>query len=78
VTTIIKTGQSRLQSFIEAWANVAIGFAINFIANLCIFPLFGFHISLSDNFIMGLLYTGISVVRSYAIRRWFNGFRSRS
>ena len=30
------------------------------------------HISLSDNLLMGLIYTLISVVRSYVIRRWFN------
>jgi hypothetical protein len=64
--------QTKLGSFIEAMLNVAIGFSINFVANLCIFPLFGMHISLSDNFLMGLIYTVISVVRSYAIRRWFN------
>jgi len=64
--------QSRLGSFIEAWINVLIGFGINFLANLLIFPIFGFHITLSENFVMGLLYTGISVARSYCIRRWFN------
>jgi hypothetical protein len=64
--------QSRLGSLIEAWINVAIGFGINFLANLLIFPLFGFHITLSENLVMGLLYTGISVARSYCIRRWFN------
>jgi hypothetical protein len=65
--------QSKLGSFIEAWVNVAIGFSINFAANLLIFPMFGMHISLSNNFLMGCIYTLISVVRSYAIRRWFNG-----
>lgn len=64
--------QTRLGSFIEAWINVAIGFSINFAANLLIFPLFGMHISLSNNFLMGLIYTAISVARSYVIRRWFN------
>lgn len=64
--------QTRLGSFIEAWINVAIGFGINFIANLLIFPLFGFHITLGENFVMGILYTAISVARSYTIRRWFN------
>jgi hypothetical protein len=64
--------QTKLGSFIEAWVNVLIGFTINYIANLLIFPLFGFHISLLDNLYMGLLYTLISVVRSYCIRRWFN------
>jgi hypothetical protein len=64
--------QTKLGSFIEAWVNVLIGFTINYIANLLIFPLFGFHISLLDNLYMGLLYTLISVARSYCIRRWFN------
>jgi hypothetical protein len=64
--------QTRLGSFIEAWINVAIGFAINFCANLLILPLIGFHISVSQNLFIGVLYTVISVARSYAIRRWFN------
>jgi hypothetical protein len=64
--------QTRLGSFYEACMNILIGFTINYFANLLIFPLFGFHISHGANFVMGLLYTAISLVRSYAIRRWFN------
>ncbi len=64
--------QTRLGSFIEAWINVAIGFAINFCANLLILPLIGFHISIGQNLFIGVLYTVISVARSYVIRRWFN------
>jgi hypothetical protein len=64
--------QTRLGSLIEAFINVLIGFSINFVANLVIFPFFGFHITLGDNFVLGLLYTIISIARSYVIRRWFN------
>lgn len=64
--------QTRLGSFIEAWINVAIGFSINFVANLLILPLVGFHISVGQNLFIGVLYTIISVARSYVIRRWFN------
>jgi len=64
--------QTRLGSFIEACINIVIGFVINFCMNLIILPLFGFHITLLDNFYMGLLYTIVSIVRSYVIRRWFN------
>lgn len=64
--------QTRLESLIEALFNVLIGFTINYFANLLIFPLFGFHISPGANFVMGVLYTFISIARSYAIRRWFN------
>lgn len=66
--------QTRLSSFIESWVNVFIGFWINFFANLLILPLFGFHISLANNLLMGILYTSISVARSYCIRRWFNSY----
>ena len=64
--------QTRLGSFIEACINVAIGFAINFVANLVILPLIGFNISVGQNLFIGVLYTVISVLRSYAVRRWFN------
>lgn len=64
--------QSRLGSLVEAIINTVIGFSINYIANLCIFPLFGLHISLMDNLLMGFIYTAISVIRSYCVRRWFN------
>lgn len=63
--------QTRLGSLIEVCINILIGFWINFFMNLIIFPFFGFHISLSDNLLMGLIYTGISVARGYVVRRWF-------
>jgi hypothetical protein len=64
--------QTRVGSLIEAFMNVAIGFGINMCANFLILPLIGFHITLSQNLFIGVLYTGISVARSYVIRRWFN------
>lgn len=64
--------QTRLGSFIEAVINVAIGFGINFGANLLILPLIGFQITVGQNLFIGVLYTLISVARSYIVRRWFN------
>ena len=64
--------QTKLGSFYEACINVAIGFVINYCANLVILPLFGFHVGLADNFYIGLLYTVVSVIRSYVVRRWFD------
>ena len=64
--------QTKIGSFVESLINVVVGFSINFVANLLIFPLFNIHITLSDNFILGIIYTLISIVRSYTIRRWFN------
>lgn len=70
--------QTKLGSLIEVSINIAIGFAINFTANILIFPLFGFDLSVGANFLMGVLYTLISVVRSYIIRRWFNAMLHRT
>jgi hypothetical protein len=64
--------QTRLGSWLEAWANIAIGFGINFIANLIVLPLFGFHVTPGDAFGIGLVFTAISLVRSYVLRRVFN------
>jgi hypothetical protein len=64
--------QSRKGSLVEALINVAIGFAINFTANALIFPLFGWHIDARANLLLGFIYTLISIVRSYCIRRCFN------
>ena len=66
------TSQTRIGSLIEACINVLIGFAINFVANILILPLIGFHITVGQNLFIGVLYTVISVARSYVVRRWFN------
>ena len=64
--------QSKKMSFVESWVNIAIGYTINFTANMIILPMFGFDIKFKQNVFLGLLYTIISLVRSYCIRRWFN------
>ena len=64
--------QTRIGSLIEVLFNIAIGFAINWVANIYILPLYGFHITGGQAFSMGLIFTVISVVRSYVIRRYFN------
>lgn len=67
--------QSRLGSFIEAWANILVGFGISYAANLIVLPLFGYAVTVGDAFWIGLVFTLISLARSYVIRRWFNGFK---
>lgn len=65
--------QTRLESFIEAWINVLIGFGINFVANIVILPYYGFtNLDAVTNFKIGIAFTVVSVLRSYVIRRYFN------
>lgn len=65
--------QTRLESLIEAGVNVAVGFSANFAMNLAILPVVGLPVpTLGQNLAMGVLFTIVSVARSYAVRRWFN------
>ncbi len=63
--------QSRLGSLIEVSVNIAIGFLINWIANIIVLPMFGFQVTAGQAFQMGLVFTVISVARSYVVRRYF-------
>lgn len=64
--------QTRKHSAFEAVANVLVGYWVNMLANFALFPLFGWHITLQQNLQLGVLYTAISLVRSYCLRRLFN------
>lgn len=64
--------QTRLQSLIEAWVNIAVGLVVSISSNFLLFPLFGWPISMRQNVVLGLWMTGISLVRSYVLRRCFN------
>lgn len=64
--------QSKLNSFIESLTNILIGYIIAILSQLAIFPLFSINIPLSDNLLIGLYFTLISLIRSYIIRRYFN------
>ena len=69
--------QSKLDSFIEAWLNVGIGFGISVLANFVIFPWVGITASTTQVLLVGLFMTGISVARSYLVRRWANKYLSQ-
>lgn len=64
--------QTRLQSFIEAWSNVAIGYFVALAAQLIVFPLYDIDVSVSQNIQIGLIFTAVSIARSYLLRRLFN------
>lgn len=64
--------QTRLQSLLEAWINVVVGYWVAVASQLLIFPLFGVRLALYDNLLIGGYFTLISLLRGFAIRRWFN------
>jgi hypothetical protein len=70
--------QSRAMSMIEALANVAVGYGVAVLTQIAVFPLFGLSVTLVQNLMMGGLFTVVSVIRSYTLRRVFEAIRMRS
>jgi len=69
--------QSKLDSFIEAWLNVLVGFGVSVLANFVIFPLVGIGASTTQIITVGIFMTLVSVARSYLVRRWANKYLSQ-
>jgi cobalamin biosynthesis protein CobD/CbiB len=69
--------QTRAMSLVEAITNVAIGYGIAVATQMLIFPVFGLHATLAQNLKLGLAFTIVSIVRSFAIRRLFETIRTR-
>ena len=66
--------QSRRGSAIESAINVGIGYGVSVVANILVLPTFGMYPSLADSLAIGLVFTVISLVRSYVIRRMGNRY----
>ena len=64
--------QSRRMSAIEAVANVAVGYGVAVMTQVIVFPFFGIYASLSENLVIGLLFTAMSLGRSFLLRRAFS------
>jgi hypothetical protein len=71
-------GQSRLMSFVESVVNVFVGFVLAVLTQLIALPWLGVQISIGENLALGAVFTLVSVVRSYALRRLFETCRARA
>jgi hypothetical protein len=63
-------------SLVESIANVVVGYGVAVVTQMLVFPLFGLHASLNQNLMMGLVFTGVSLVRSFLLRRVFETLRT--
>jgi hypothetical protein len=70
--------QSRTMSMVEAATNVAVGFIVAVAAQVLLFPMFGVVIPLADNVRIGVVFTAVSIVRSFVLRRAFEAVRARA
>ncbi len=71
--------QSRLMSLVESLANVLVGYGVAVATQMSVFPLFGLAVTVTvtENLLIGLIFTVVSIVRSYALRRGFEALRVR-
>ena len=70
--------QTQVMSLVESVANIVVGYGVAVITQLLVFPLFGLAASLADNLVIGLIFTIVSLARSYALRRLFNARSSNA
>lgn len=70
--------QSRRASLTEAVANSLVGFTISVVVNQYLMPLFGFSVTVTQSVIIVAVYTVVSILRSYILRRVFNALSQRS
>lgn len=52
--------------------NVAIGYGVALGTQVVVFPWFGIHVNMGQHVAIGILFTVVSLVRSYYVRRLFN------
>ena len=67
--------QARRLSLLEALTNVVVGYVLAVLTQLIVFPWFGLTASLQDNLAIGAAFVGVSLIRSYALRRVFERWR---
>jgi hypothetical protein len=63
--------QSRTMSLVEVATSTLIGFGVSVWANYAVLPLFGFKVKLAESLAITLVFTVISIIRSYLVRRFF-------
>jgi hypothetical protein len=68
--------QSRLMSFVEALTNLVVGYLLAVATQFAVFPLFDLAVSLGDNLVIGGIFTAISLIRSFVLRRVFETVRA--
>ena len=64
--------QSRWMSLLEAVTNIVVGYCLAVLTQLVVFPLLGLRATFSENLLIGGVFTVISLVRSYLLRRLLN------
>ena len=69
--------QSKRGSLIETCTGTAIGYSVAVLTQLLVFPSFGMYISTVENLAIAAVFTIISLIRGYWVRRLFNWLHTK-
>lgn len=70
--------QSRWMSLVESVTNIIVGYCLAVLTQAIVFPMFGLSVSVAENLGIGAVFTVVSLVRSFALRRAFNALMART
>jgi len=64
--------QSRTHSLYEAISNIILGYTLGVLSQMVIFPMYGIEVEVIQNIEIAGLFSLVSLVRSYFVRRVYN------
>lgn len=65
-------GQSRKGSAIETVLSTAIGLGVAILTQIAVFPLFAIEVTFGQNLTIAMIFTLVSIIRGFFVRRFFN------
>ena len=63
--------QSRWMSLVEAVTNIVVGYGLAVLTQIIVFPMFALSMTLEQNLKIGIIFTSLSIARSFVLRRAF-------
>jgi ABC-type spermidine/putrescine transport system permease subunit II len=70
-------GQSRGASLFEALTSTVLGFILSVAVQRALFPAMGHDFALTENLVVASVFTAVSILRGYTVRRVFNALRDQ-
>ncbi|MBL9072520.1 hypothetical protein [Tabrizicola sp.] len=70
-------GQSRSASFFETLTSTVMGFILSVVVQRALFPAMGHDFAFAENMAVASVFTAVSILRGYTMRRMFNALRDQ-
>ncbi|WP_374433333.1 hypothetical protein [Tabrizicola sp.] len=70
-------GQSRSASFLETLTSTLLGFVLSVAVQRALFPAMGHDFGYAENLVVASVFTAVSILRGYTVRRVFNALRDQ-